>query len=141
MKVREIMTWGIESVQSSNSVHFAAEQMKRLDIGSLAVFEGNRLVGMITDRDIVIRVVSEELDPATTQVRKVMSLQPKICREESEVTEAVKIMEDNHVRRLFVESNAGKITGIVTLDDIALPGEEKLVTEAIREVHHAGPVR
>lgn len=142
MKVREVMTRGIEGIQSSDSILRAAGKMKELDIGSLAVFDGNRLTGVLTDRDIVVRVLASSLNPAHVSVGEVMSRDPKLCKEDADLDEAAHIMETNKIRRLIVEDADGRITGIITIDDIAMRGEERLVPEVIREVkQHIGPIR
>ena len=142
MKVSNCMTRGIEGIQSSDSIMRAAIRMKDLDIGALAVFESNRLMGIITDRDIVIRVVAKSLNPASTYIGDIMSKNPKICRESTTLDDAVRIMENNKVRRLLVENDNGQITGILTIGDIAVRGDEDLVSEVIREVkQHSGPIR
>jgi CBS domain-containing protein len=142
MKVKDVMTQNIESVQKTDSVLQAAIRMKDLDIGSLAVFDGDSLFGMITDRDITVRVVGALLDPATTEVAEVISKEPVTCDEDADLKEAAKIMESYKIRRILVKNTQGRISGILTVDDIALRGEEELVTEVIRQVkERIGPRR
>lgn len=142
MKVSEVMTHGIEGVQASDSVLHAAIRMKELDIGSVAVFEKDNAVGMITDRDITVRVVGQSLNPAHTSVGEVMSKEPVVCQEEYDLQQAVEIMENHKVRRLLVKNSSGKISGIITIDDIALRGGSQLVANVIKEVkQRIGPKR
>lgn len=142
MKVSEIMTHGIESVQASDTVLHAAERMKDLDIGSMAVFEKDSAVGILTDRDIAVRVVGQSLNPLHTSVGEVMTKDPAVCQEDNDLEQAAKIMENYKVRRLLVKDNEGKISGILTIDDIALRGGSQLVAEVIKEVkQRIGPKR
>ncbi len=142
MKVSEIMTHGIESVLASDTVLHAAERMKNLDIGSMAVFEKDNAVGILTDRDIAVRVVGQSLNPLHTSVGEVMTKDPAVCQEDNDLEQAAKIMENYKVRRLLVKNNEGNISGILTIDDIALRGGSQLVTEVIKEVkQRIGPKR
>jgi CBS domain-containing protein len=142
MKVTEAMTHGIEGIQDSDTVLNAAIRMKDLDIGSIAVFSGDSIVGMITDRDIAVRVVGNSLNPSHTKVGEVMSKEPVTCKEKDTLQQAAKIMENYKVRRILVKNAAGQISGILTIDDIALRGQEKLVAEVIKQVKvRTGPKR
>ena len=142
MKVIDVMTRGIEGIQSSASVLDAARRMKDLDIGALAVFDGNRVAGIITDRDIAVRVVGSSLNPAHTSVGEVMSKDVKFCSEDADLYDAAKIMENYKVRRLLVQNADGQICGIITVDDFAVRGQEELVPEVIKEVkQRIGPNR
>lgn len=142
MKVSEIMTHGIESVQTSDTVLHAAERMKDLDIGSMAVFEKDNAVGILTDRDIAVRVVGQSLNPLHTSVGEVMTKDPAVCQEDNDLEQAAKIMENYKVRRLLVKDNEGNFSGILTIDDIALRGGSQLVTDIIKEVkQRIGPKR
>lgn len=142
MKASDCMTRGIEGIQSTDSLLNASIRMKTLDIGALAVFTENRLVGIITDRDIVVRGIATSRDPAHTAIAEVMSKNPKMCREDASIDEVAKIMENNKVRRILVENKKGEITGILTISDLAIRGETELFPELIKEVkQHFGPVR
>ena len=142
MNVSKVMTRGIEGIQASDTVLNAAIRMKNLDIGSLAVFSGDTITGMITDRDIAVRVVGNSLNPAHTSVGEVMSKEPITCKEDDSIDKAAKIMENYKVRRILVKNEAGQISGILTVDDIALRGKEELVTEVIKQVkERIGPKR
>ena len=142
MKVSEIMTYGIEGVQSSDTILHAAVRMKDLDIGSIAVFEKDNAVGILTDRDIAVRVVGQSLNPIHTSVGEVMTKDPVACQEDNDLEQAAKIMENYKVRRLLVKDGGGKVSGILTIDDIALRGGSQLVTEVIKEVkQRIGPKR
>ncbi len=142
MLVQDVMTRGVEGVQSQDTVLHAAVRMKELDIGSLAVFDNSRLVGIITDRDVAVRVVGNSLNPVHTSVGEIMSKEPVSCNETSELSEAAHIMENYKIRRLLVKDSTGEICGIINVDDIALRGEEVLAVEVLKNVKdHFGPRR
>jgi CBS domain-containing protein len=143
-KVKNVMTKGIEGIQSSDSVQHAALRMKELDIGSLAVFDHDSIVGMLTDRDIVTKVLGSHRNPEHTKIGDVMSRQPVICDEDTTLEQAAQLMQNHAVRRLLIKNEANQISGILTVDDIALRGKEKdiLVVDVIRKVkQRIGPKR
>ena len=135
MKLREIMTTDVEVVRPEASVREAAEKMRKLDIGSLPVCDGDRLVGMITDRDITVRPTAEGRDPETTLVRDHMSPEITYCFEDDPVEEAERIMEKKQIRRLPVLTREKQLSGIVALGDLATKtGQIQQVGRTVREV-------
>ena len=120
MKIKEVMTRAVETVRPDQSIQEAAAKMKSLDVGPMPVTEGDRLVGMITDRDIVIRAVADGRDARTTKVRDAMTTDVVSCREDDDVKDAAKKMKDRQIRRLVVVDGAQKVCGIVSLGDIAV---------------------
>ncbi|MGH7899948.1 MAG: CBS domain-containing protein, partial [Candidatus Binatia bacterium] len=98
MRVQEILTPNVERIVPETLVCEAATKMKDLDVGALPVYEGDRLVGMVTDRDIAIRSVAEEKDPTRCAVRDVMSPGIFYCFDDQDVSEAAKIMKEKKVR-------------------------------------------
>lgn len=117
LKVKDLMTTSLVAVNAEDSVMQAARLMHERGIASLLVRRGEEFSGMITDRDIIGRVVSRGLDPTKVRVSEVMSSPIVSISEESTVEEAANKMQDNRVRRLMVESDHGK-TGIITGSDI-----------------------
>jgi len=137
MKVSEIMSSPLETISSEATITNAAEKMKSFDIGVLPVMKEDEVVGIITDRDIVIRIIAESLDPQRTQVKKAMSTNIWSCSEDMELEEAVKLMEDKQVHRLLVLGEDGAVTGILSIGDIARKTEENedhLVHEVIEKI-------
>jgi CBS domain-containing protein len=118
VKVKDIMTHEVEYVAPSASLRQAAERMRALDVGSLPVCENDRLLGVITDRDITIRAVADGQDPGRTSVRDVMSADPVACSENDDVTAAARLMESRQVRRLPVVAG-NRLVGVVALADLA----------------------
>ena len=135
MQIKEIMTSDPELIDPDASIRKAAKRMRDEDIGALPVGENDRLVGMVTDRDIAVRGVAEDLAPETTTVRDVMSEKVYYCFEDDAVEDAAKCMAENQVRRLPILNRDKRLTGIVSLADIAQSGEEceKTALEGVSE--------
>ena len=136
MKVKEIMTRDIDVVSPETTLRDAAERMSSLDVGVLPVCDKDRLVGVITDRDITVRATADGLDPFATQVGEVMSKDELItCFEDEEVESATRMMRDKQVRRLPVIAEDRRLVGILTLGDVAVdrgdPGE---AAETLKEI-------
>jgi CBS domain-containing protein len=135
MLVRDVMTKGAECVCPSNSLQEAAQKMKNLDVGPLPVCDNDRLVGLITDRDITVRAVAEARDPRTTTVQDVMTPRVLYCFEDQDVQEAARQMQENQIRRLVVLNRDKRLVGIVSLGDLAVEtGDGKLVGRTLEEV-------
>jgi CBS domain-containing protein len=122
--VRDAMTDDPRSIDASASVVEAARLMREQHIGSLPVTEGERLVGMITDRDITTRVVAESVVPATTPVAEVYSHDAVSVEPDNDLDEALQLMARHQVRRLPVVEN-GRLVGMVAQADIALKEKER----------------
>jgi CBS domain-containing protein len=143
VKIAEIMTPDVQCIGPDDTLVEAASVMRQLDVGALPVCEGDKLIGMLTDRDIAIRAVADGRDPNTTKVRDTMS--PGIVyyvREDQEVDDAIRVMEQHQVRRAPVMNRHEKLVGIVSLGDIAVETNLTLCGEALKEVSQpAQPVR
>jgi CBS domain-containing protein len=123
MQVKQLMTHEVECARANDTVQEAAQKMRDLNIGPLPVCgDDDRLVGMITDRDVTVRAVSEGLDPWTCRVRDVMTPSIVYCHEDQEVNEAAQLMKENQIRRLVVLDQNKHLTGIVSLGDLAVEG-------------------
>lgn len=118
MQVHDIMSRKVELTDPNTTIRDAARKMRAGSIGALPVGENDRLVGMITDRDIVVRAVAEERLPANTSVREVMSERVCYCFEDDDVDEAAKIMAEHQVKRLPVLNSDKRLVGIVALSDL-----------------------
>jgi len=135
MKISEIMTPRFETINSTTTLTDAARRMKDLNVGFLPVQEGTSLIGVVTDRDIVIRALAENRAPESTQVKDIISSDIVYCFEDDSVEDAVRLMEDNQVRRLIVCRSDRTPVGIVSLGDIAVKaGEECLSGEALEQI-------
>src|SRR5258708_5658013 len=121
MKIRDCMSTGVQIANPDESIETAARMMAKIDVGAIPVGEADRLVGMITDRDITIRAVAEGLGPSTA-IRSVMSSDVRYCFEDEEVGHVLKNMGDIQLRRLPVLSREKRLVGIVSLADVAKTG-------------------
>ncbi len=118
MRVKDVMTSPVHVVQPGASVVAAADKMRAANVGSLPVGEGDRLLGMITDRDIVVRCVAAGSDCHKRTVREVMSAELLVCFDDQPVEEARRLMTEYKVRRLPVLDHGQRLVGIVSLDDL-----------------------
>lgn len=135
MQVAEIMTRDAEVIPSEFLVKEAAKKMQQLDVGFLPVRDGDRLVGMLTDRDITVRAVAEGRDPAKTPVQEVMTPEVVYCFDDQDISEAALLMQEKQIRRLPVLNRQKRLVGIISLGDLAVhTGEEKLAGETVRDV-------
>jgi CBS domain-containing protein len=119
MKVREAMTRDVRLARPDQSIREIARLMAELDIGAVPVEENDRLVGMITDRDIAVRAVAEGRGP-DTKISDVMSRDIKYCYEDQSIDEVTRNMADIRVRRLPVVNRDKRLVGILSLGDLAI---------------------
>jgi CBS domain-containing protein len=135
MELRDIMTRDVEVVDGNASLKEAATKMKKLDVGLMPVCDGDRLKGLLTDRDITIRATADGRDPSKTKVNEVMSTDIAYCLEDQEVDEAVSLMEARQIRRLPILNQDKQLVGIVSLADIAIHvGDRDLTGETLEEI-------
>ncbi|RUM42532.1 MAG: CBS domain-containing protein [Desulfurobacterium sp.] len=118
MPVRDLIQRKVVTVEPDDTVMLAAQRMKDKMVGSLVVLDGDRPAGIITDRDIAIRVVGAGKDPTTTQVREVMTRDPITIRDDASFFELTKTFRDAAVRRLVVVDREGKLLGLISIDDV-----------------------
>ena len=119
MKIKDIITPEPQCISPDANLVEAAEDMKSLDVGILPICENERLVGTITDRDIIIRAVAKSLNPCTTKVRDVMSSKIIYCFDDQNVEDAAGMMEKSQIRRLPVLDHDKRLVGIVSIGDLA----------------------
>lgn len=142
MQVKDVMTHNPEIVRSDALLQEVAEKMSTLEIGVLPVCDGDRVVGLLTDRDMTVRATAAGCDPTMIQVCDVMTTNVVYCFEDQDITEAAKSMEAQQVRRLLVLNHNHRLVGIVSLDDLAVGGDAKLAGETLKEVSKlSGPQR
>jgi CBS domain-containing protein len=139
MNAAELMTPTPTCCQPQHTIVEVAEVMKREDVGLIPITEDgtNKLIGVLTDRDIVLKVVAEERDPSGTAVSEVMTGAPIACQEQDTIENVMQQMAAHQVRRIPIVDNAGAIIGIVSQADIATrlanPRETGTVVQAISE--------
>jgi CBS domain-containing protein len=120
MIVRDAMTRRAETIAPGETLQTAARKMRELRIGALPVCENDRLVGMLTDRDIVIRSTAEALDPAQATVATAMTPQVIYCFDDEDIYTAARLMEERAVRRLMVLDSEKRLVGLLSVDDLSL---------------------
>ena len=119
MKVSEVMTRDVRLIEPTQTIRDAAKLMAEMDAGIMPVREGDRLVGMITDRDIAVRAVAEGKGP-DTPIREVMTEDVKYCYEDDDTDDVARNMADIQVRRLPVLTRDKRLVGIISLGDMAV---------------------
>lgn len=118
----EVMTREPVCCEPGESIVQVAATMKREDVGSIPVVESQedrKLIGIVTDRDLVVKVLAEGTAVDRATVREAMTANPASCRESDDVTKAVQLMSDRQVRRMPIVDNAGRLTGIIAQADVA----------------------
>lgn len=125
MKVQDVMTRDVQSCPPETNLAAAAMQMWKGDFGALPVVTAaGKVVGMITDRDICIAAATKNRDPADIRVKEVMSGQVYACSPDTDIHEAIKILQQKQVRRLPIRNaDDGKLVGILSMNDLALRAE------------------
>jgi len=139
MKVKDAMHKGVTWVAPDTTIAELAAKMRDEGIGSIPIGENDKLVGMVTDRDIAIKAFADGKDPASLTARELMSGPILYCRSDEDIEDAVRIMEDHQVRRLPVIDGNKRMVGILSLGDIASSTDRAFSGEVMQMVaeHHA----
>jgi CBS domain-containing protein len=137
MRVAEVMTRDVRLIEPNQTIRDAARLMAEMDAGIMPVREGDRLVGMITDRDIAVRAVAQGRGPDTA-VREVMTDEVKYCYEDDDTNDVARNMADIQVRRLPVLTREKRLAGIISLGDMALSDEAGKAGEAVAGISQPG---
>jgi CBS domain-containing protein len=114
------MTRGVECARPEATLQEVATKMKELDVGAMPVCDSDRLVGIATDRDIVVRGVVGGLDPKRAKITEVMTPHVHFCFEDSDVDDCVQLMKEHQIRRALVLDRGKRLVGIVSLGDLAV---------------------
>lgn len=137
MKVSQIMTHNVRLLNPNQSIREAASLMAQIDAGALPVGEDDRLIGMLTDRDIVVRAVAHG-KPATTKVADIMSKEILYCRDTDEIDDVARNMGKAQVRRLPVVNQEKRLVGIVSLGDLARNDDAATIGQTVSNVSTPG---
>jgi CBS domain-containing protein len=132
-QVSDVMTRGVRSLSPKDSMMKAAQAMQELDVGALPVCNGERLVGIVTDRDLVVRGLAQDCD-AATPVDRVMSRQPLWCFENQPIDDVMAYMRKSQVRRVPVIDADNHLVGMVSLGDLAVKSDEQMAGQALRSI-------
>lgn len=119
-KLKDVMTPQVEVISPDISVEEAAETMSNMDVGILPVCDGKKLIGMLTDRDIVLRVLGRKQDPKVMKVGETMTRDVTYCFDDQDIQEAAMLMVEKRIRRLVVLNREKNLVGIVSLGDLAV---------------------
>lgn len=131
--VADVMTRGVRTLTPQDTVVLAARAMDELNVGVIPVCDGDKLVGMVTDRDIVVRGVAQDGDPQRMKLTDVMSTNVRCVREDTQVDDVLDQMAQSQIRRMPVVDGQQRLVGIVTLGDIAVkdPGDDADVAQSL----------
>jgi len=133
-KCREIMTNSVRTASPEQTIRQVAELMRDGDMGAVPILDNGKLVGIVTDRDIVVRSIAEGID-ATSLISNVMSKDLSTVGPDDYVFEAIRLMGDKQVRRIPVIDETGGLAGIISMADVALETEDELeIAEALEEI-------
>jgi CBS domain-containing protein len=132
--IKDIMTSNPCTIDAEKSVAYAAKMMRDEDVGLAPIVEGDKLIGMLTDRDIAVRVVAEGRDPNQVKVAEVASKQVVTIDPQQDLDEALRIMAKHQVRRLPVVEEDGQLVGVVAQADIAREGDDKKTGKLVEEI-------
>ena len=138
--VRDAMSTGVRSAAPTDWVADAAQTMKQEDVGSLPVVDGERLVAILTDRDIVVRTVAERVDPGAIRVGEIASSDPVTVEPDQRLDEALELMALHQVRRLPVVEGE-RLVGMLAQADVALEAKEKDAGEMLAEISEPSTTR
>lgn len=135
MKLNEIMTSDVEVIHPMDTLQTAAQKMRDRDIGFLPVCDGDRLIGVLTDRDLITRALADGMD-AKAMLGRDLATSPAIyCFDDQNIDEAAKLMHDNQIRRLVVLQRGDKrMVGVVSLGDLAINVDDKLTGEVLQSI-------
>ena len=139
MKVKDVMHKGVDWVSPDTPVTELAKLMRDHDVGAIPIGENDRLVGMVTDRDIVCKgLANDNFDARHVTARDVMTAEIHCCREDDDLAKAVRHMEELKVRRLPVINKSKRMVGILSLGDVSHAAPGDLLSECVKSVsaHH-----
>jgi CBS domain-containing protein len=131
--IRDVMTPGPETIQADRPVAEAAKLMKSADAGMIPVLSNGKLLGTVTDRDIVVRVIAEGKDPQSVTAGEIATTDPVTVEPQQDLEEALHLMARHQVRRLPVVEN-GRLVGVLAQADVAREGDERQVGETVEEI-------
>ena len=137
-RVRDIMTSNPRTIDADKSVAYAAKMMREEDVGVAPIIEGEKLIGLLTDRDIAVRVAAQGRDPNQVKVRDVASTRLVTIHPQQDLDEALRIMAKHQVRRLPVVEEDGRLVGVVAQADIAREGDDTKTGQLVEEISESG---
>ena len=135
-QVKEVMTSQVESITPDSNLEQAAQKMRELNVGSLPVAANDQLLGILTDRDIVVRCIAQGQSPKQVQAQSVMSEHVEFCRPEEPIENAVQKMKEKQIHRIPVVNEDYHLQGIIALADLATRDGhyQELATDALEKI-------
>ncbi|MBN9371987.1 CBS domain-containing protein [Hydrogenophaga sp. YM1] len=133
-QVSEVMTRGVRTLSPQDTLRLAAQAMEEMEIGSIPVCDGQRLLGMVTDRDLVVRGLAQGLAPERTTLSEVMSPHVQWCYEDQSIEEAAQLMCDAQIRRLPVVDHDKRLVGLLSLGDVAVKAGPGDAAQALQDI-------
>ena len=135
MKLDEIMTRDVEVIHLNDTLQAAAQKMRDRNIGFLPVCDGDRLIGVLSDRDLIVRALAEGLNSNATVGRDLITSPAIYCFDDQSVDEAAKLMHDNQIRRLVILNRDDKrMVGVISLGDLAVNVDDKLSGDVLQSI-------
>jgi CBS domain-containing protein len=132
--IRDAMTSNPCSIDATQSVAYAARMMRDEDVGVAPIVEGDKLVGVLTDRDVAVRVVAEGRDPESTTVAEVASKDVVTVDPQQDLDEALRLMAKHQVRRLPVVEEDGRLVGVLAQADVAREGDDARTGQVVEQI-------
>jgi CBS domain-containing protein len=136
MKVQKIMTTNVECVSPDTDIQELADKMKTLDVGFIPVCENDRLIGTVTDRDIVVRGIAAGKDMTSQKARDIMNKDVFWCFEDQDIKDVAKRMREKEVRRMLILDQGKRLVGVVSIGDISKV-EEKETAKTLKDITEA----
>ena len=134
MRVKDIMNPHVETIDASAKLDAIAAKMRSLDVGLLPVRESGKIVGVVTDRDIVLRALAKKLDMNIVTAADIMSPGCINCYSDDDLGKAAKIMEENKIHRLLVIDHDDNPLGVISINDISRSADEHLCSEVLEKL-------
>jgi CBS domain-containing protein len=138
-RVRDLMTPDVEVLEPDDTVEEAAKKMRAFDVGSFPVCDDLRVVGVLTDRDVALRVTAEGRDPSATLVRDVMSRDVVCATEDQDLRDVAELMRHRRLRRLPIVDRRGRLVGLISVGRLAKVREERTAGLILKGVVRPDP--
>ena len=135
MKLSEIMTHNVEIVHPNDTLQMAARKMRDRNIGFLPVYDAGELVGVLTDRDIIVRALTKGVDPKSMLTRDLITSPAIFCFEDQSIDDATDLMHDNQVRRIVILKRGNReLAGVISLGDLAVNVDDKISGDVLQSI-------
>jgi len=135
MKLSEIMTHNVEILHPNDTLQMAARKMRDRNIGFLPVYDAGELVGVLTDRDIIVRALTKGVDPKSMLTRDLITSPAIFCFEDQSIDDATDLMHDNQVRRIVILKRGNReLAGVISLGDLAVNVDDKISGDVLQSI-------